>query len=133
MIECDSDESCCGKDQFECRRPRHSLLPYLQHPRAPSSRCLPSQVVCNGRPDCSDGWDESSCDDQEMKSYSYMTDLEFTASTTIATEMAFIGSTSNGISQFSYLYTVIVVSAILLALAIFSLVAYLCSKKCVSM
>ena len=133
MIECDSDESCCGKDQFECRRPRHSILLHQQHPGAPSSRCLPSQLVCNGRPDCPDGWDEASCEVQELKSERDAKHLDFANSSASATEMAFVDGSNKGVSEFSYLYTVIIVSAVLLVLVVFSLVAYLCSKKCAFM
>ncbi|VDK38818.1 unnamed protein product [Taenia asiatica] len=129
VIECDSDESCCGKDQFECRRPLHSLLIYQQQPGAPSSRCLPSAMVCNGRPDCPDGWDEASCEAQGSRASSDTKNLESTNGSTVIVETTFADGPNKGIGEFPYVYTVFIVSAIIVVLVVFSLVAYLCSKK----
>ncbi|CDS40542.1 low density lipoprotein receptor protein [Echinococcus multilocularis] len=129
VIECDSDESCCGKDQFECRRPRHSLLIYHLQPGGPSSRCLPSVMVCNGRPDCPDGWDEASCEDQESGANNNAKNSELANGSTVAVELAFADGPNKRAGEFPYVYTVFIVSAIIVALVVFSLVAYLCSKK----
>lgn len=137
IMECDSDESCCGKDQFECRRPRHSLLLYQQYPGSPSSRCLPSGLVCNGRPDCPDGWDEASCDDQDLLR-SPLGDLyaksgdaaSVNATVGAGGDSAFVeGSSKSSGGEFPYIYIIFIVCAIVVVLIIVSIVAYLCSKK----
>lgn len=133
VIECDSDESCCGKDQFECRRPRHSLLLYQQYAGAPSSRCLPSALVCNGRPDCPDGWDEASCDEHDLRPLGDpdAKNADLTSNNTGAEIALAEGSNKTSTGEFPYVYIIFIVSAIIVVLVVFSLVAYLCSKKCV--
>ncbi|VDD79293.1 unnamed protein product [Mesocestoides corti] len=131
VIECDSDESCCGRDQFECRRPRHSLFLYHQHSLVPPSRCLPQEFVCNGRPDCSDGWDEASCNATSHDSGNDgITKALVTANGSTATFEAIVSDKrARGSGEFPSVYAVVIVSAIIIVLLLVSLVAYVCSKK----
>lgn len=89
-------------------------------------------MVCNGRPDCPDGWDEASCEDQESRASSDAKNFESANGSTVTVEMAFADGLNKGVGEFPYVYTVFIVSAIIVVLVVFSLVAYLCSKKCVS-
>ncbi|VUZ51066.1 unnamed protein product, partial [Hymenolepis diminuta] len=94
-----------------------------------------STLVCNGRPDCPDGWDEASCDEHEL-SKSSVGELDVkngdssSGNLTAGTDSAFVeGSSKSSSGEFPYIYIIFIVSAIVVVLIIVSIVAYLCSKN----
>ncbi len=130
IFDCDSDELCCGQDQFECRRrPQTFFAQSLEQTSWNNRRCIPRDFVCNGRPDCLDGWDEASCENMATLPTTAAAANDSAGETTGNNKK---GSMSSMGSEFPSVYTVVIVSAIIVVLIVFSLIGYMCSKRCVS-
>ncbi|VDN10427.1 unnamed protein product [Dibothriocephalus latus] len=151
MIECDSDEACCGPDQFECRRPQprvysgdnsplmaradfsSGLYRYYRKHSSPAAaaweRCIPMIFFCDGKADCHDSSDEATCASSPVNEFGDVP-------TRLSSNGSIHGSTGpptmpnggglNG--EFPSVYAALIVLALLVVLVVISLIGYFCSK-----
>ncbi|VDL93099.1 unnamed protein product [Schistocephalus solidus] len=151
MIECDSDEACCGPDQFECRRPQPRVYSgdnsqlmsradfpsgfhrYYRKHSSPAAaaweRCIPMIFFCDGKADCHDNSDEATCASSAVNEFGDApVHLSGNGSTRSSAGPPAINSSGSMNGEFPSVYAVIIVLAILVVLVVISLIGYFCSK-----